>query len=137
MTSCASLVAAACRERLVAEAKRTEEQSQQEIAKKRAALLAEIGQFPADNPWSRVLDWLKGHVPTHSYECFLQPSLYAGTAEHTLRVCVPNEKFKFIEQKYATEISQAIHELGLDSAGIRCLTIDELLHEYVEQSNER
>ncbi len=137
MASCASLVAAACRERLVAEAKRAEEQAQQEIAKKRADLLAEIRQFPADNPWSRILDWLKGHVSTHSYGCFLQPSLYAGTDEHTLRVCVPNEKFKFIEQKYATEISQAIHELGLDSNGIQCLTIDELLHEYVEQSYER
>jgi len=66
------------------------------------------------NTWQQVLNHLKSHVNTQSYQTWLRPTRFSHVAEGTLFVWVPNREFQdWIQEHYGTMIRETLQRLQL------------------------
>jgi hypothetical protein len=135
MTACAGLALAARNERVVMESRRIDETQRDARTKMKATFLAKLDGLPFGNEWQQILDDIKSSLAKQSFDTWLKPTRFVGLTNSILRVCVPSSEFKFINEKYAVEINQAIQDLGLDVATVECLTIEELAEEREVSAN--
>jgi chromosomal replication initiator protein len=66
------------------------------------------------NAWQEVLNHLKTHVNTQSYQTWLRPTRLSHVAEGTMFVRVPNREFQdWIQEHYGTMIRETLERLQL------------------------
>lgn len=71
------------------------------------------------NAWQEVLGYLKSKVNTQSYQTWLRPTRFSHVTDGKIVVRVPNREFQdWIEEKYASLISDALQSLKLDQQRI-------------------
>lgn len=68
----------------------------------------------ADDPWQKILRALRANLNQHSFETWLKPTRYLGEENGVLYVRIPTADFRYIGEKYAQLISDAMKSLGMD-----------------------
>lgn len=78
-----------------------------------------------NNPWQKILGYLKTRVNTQSYQTWLRPTRQSHVTDDTIVVLVPNHEFDdWIEATYAGLIRQAIEDLKLPYQTVRYVRED-------------
>ncbi|HEV2491889.1 MAG TPA: chromosomal replication initiator protein DnaA [Terriglobia bacterium] len=73
-----------------------------------------------NNPWQKILGYLKTRLNTQSYQTWLRPTHQSHVTDDAIVVLVPNQNFEeWIEDKYATLIREAIEHLKLGYQEVR------------------
>jgi chromosomal replication initiator protein len=77
------------------------------------------------NPWIQILAALEKKVIRQSFETWLKPTRYSHAKGRTLYVRIPSPEFRFIGDKYADLIQEAIDLQSLEFDEVQFVTADE------------